>query len=90
MDPIRAHLEMDYRGSDDAYAVGMLPSCASMGGGMRYDLLPNLCRGRGAVDMMARSESAQVRHPSSLITSRGAGYDRDERGHRLRITSGDK
>jgi hypothetical protein len=25
-----------------AYAVGMLPSCASMGGGMRYDLLPNL------------------------------------------------
>jgi hypothetical protein len=24
-----------------AYAVGMLPSCASMGGGMRY-LLPNL------------------------------------------------
>ncbi len=22
-----------------AYAVGMLPSCASMGGGMRYDLL---------------------------------------------------
>jgi hypothetical protein len=24
------------------YAVGMLPSCASMGGGMRYDLLPNL------------------------------------------------
>jgi hypothetical protein len=25
-----------------AYAVGTLPSCASMGGGMRYDLLPNL------------------------------------------------
>lgn len=25
-----------------AYAVGMLPSCASMGGGMRYDLLPYL------------------------------------------------
>ena len=25
-----------------AYAVGMLPSCASMGGGMRYDLLPLL------------------------------------------------
>ncbi|HEY2864717.1 MAG TPA: hypothetical protein VGK37_13950 [Casimicrobiaceae bacterium] len=25
-----------------AYAVGVLPSCASMGGGMRYDLLPNL------------------------------------------------
>jgi hypothetical protein len=25
-----------------AYVVGMLPSCASMGGGMRYDLLSNL------------------------------------------------
>jgi hypothetical protein len=25
-----------------AYAVGTLPSCASMGGGMRYDLLPTL------------------------------------------------
>jgi hypothetical protein len=24
-----------------AYAVGILPSCATMGGGMRYDLLPN-------------------------------------------------
>lgn len=25
-----------------AYVVGILPSCASMGGGMRYDLLPSL------------------------------------------------
>lgn len=25
-----------------AYAIGVLSSCASMGGGMRYDLLPNL------------------------------------------------
>lgn len=24
-----------------AFAVGILPSCATMGGGMRYDLLPN-------------------------------------------------
>ena len=24
-----------------AYAAGILPSCASMGGGMRYDLVPS-------------------------------------------------
>ena len=34
-----------------AYAVGMLPSCASMGGGMRYDLLPNLLATMGEISI---------------------------------------